>query len=61
MARRRFDVFTPRHGDVVLTTRWRWVARLVTRLVHTLDYAPEGTEASGADTWAEWPRRGEGS
>lgn len=34
----RFEVFTQRHGDVVFTTRFRFVARLVTRFVRTLGY-----------------------
>jgi hypothetical protein len=38
MTRQRFEVFTPKHGDVVLTTRFRFVARVVTRFVRTLDY-----------------------
>lgn len=38
MTRQHFEVFTQRHGDVVFTTRFRFVARLVTRFVRTLDY-----------------------
>lgn len=38
MTGQRFEVFTQRHGDVVFTTRFRFVARLVTRFVRTLDY-----------------------
>jgi hypothetical protein len=38
MTRQRFEVFTLRHGDVVFTTRFRFVARLVTRFVRTLEY-----------------------
>lgn len=38
MTGQRFEVFTPRHGDVVFSTRFRFVARLVTRFVRTLEY-----------------------
>lgn len=38
MTRQRFEVFTPKHGDVVFTTRFHFVARLVTRFVKTLEY-----------------------
>lgn len=34
----RFEVFTQRHGDTVFTTRFRFVARVVTRFVRTLEY-----------------------
>lgn len=34
----RFEVFTQRHGDVVATTRFHFVARLVTRFIRTLEY-----------------------
>jgi hypothetical protein len=58
MTRQRFEVFTPKHGDVVFTTRFRFVARLVTRFVRTLEYdypipfvplesAPAGRTAAG--------------
>jgi hypothetical protein len=38
VSRQHFEVFTQRHGDVVFTTRFRFVARLVTRFVRTLEY-----------------------
>lgn len=52
--RQRFEVFTQRHGDTVFTTRFRFVARVVTRFVRTLDWAPEGTEAT-VGGWVWWP------
>jgi hypothetical protein len=38
MTRQRFEVFTPRHGDTVFSTRFRFVARLAVRFVRTLEY-----------------------
>jgi hypothetical protein len=38
MTGQHFEVFTQRHGDVVFTTRFRFVARVVTRFVRTLSY-----------------------
>jgi hypothetical protein len=49
----RFEVFTQHHGVTVFTTRFEFVARLVTRYVKTLDWAPEGMEA-GVDGWQQW-------
>jgi hypothetical protein len=43
MTRQRFEIFTYRHGDTMFTTRFRFVARIVTRFVRTLDCLPAGT------------------
>ena len=37
-----YDIFDPRDGVPVLTVRWRWMARLITRNRPSMDYARIG-------------------